>query len=153
MRWQRYITAGTLEINEQIKRKKMDNKEKIKSVAIWCHGLNNMRDFCHGEAVARGFYDEPKETGTQIMLVVSELAEAMEADRNERYADYAMYNGEDCTPEAFKKYVKDSFEDEIADAMIRLFDLCGAMKIDIATHVYEKLKYNMERPYKHGKKY
>lgn len=37
--------------------------------------------------------------------------------------------------------------------MIRLFDLCGYMDIDIEKHIDLKLKYNQGRPNKHGKNY
>jgi NTP pyrophosphatase (non-canonical NTP hydrolase) len=51
----------------------------------------------------------------------------------------------------FKAVVKDTFEDEIADTIIRLFDLCGWLGIDIHKHIMLKLNYNSTRPYKHGK--
>jgi NTP pyrophosphatase (non-canonical NTP hydrolase) len=53
----------------------------------------------------------------------------------------------------FEKAVKSSFEDEIADVAIRLFDLCGGMGIDLEKHIEMKMKYNSLRPYKHGKKF
>lgn len=128
-------------------------ENELKSVAMFCDGLNALRDFCHGEAVARGFYDSPKEKGTSLMLIVSELGEALEADRKGRYADMVSYAEADATPEAFKAYVKDTVEDEMADTLIRILDFCGAEGIDIAGHVYEKLRYNQTRGVRHGKKY
>lgn len=87
------------------------------------------------------------------MLIVSELGEALEADRKGRRADMVSYAEADSTPEAFKAYVKDTFEDEMADTIIRIFDFCGAEKIDLAGHVYEKLRYNQTREKRHGKAY
>ena len=52
----------------------------------------------------------------------------------------------------YKKYT-DSVEFEIADAIIRLFDLCGLYGIDIEKHIETKLAYNRTRGYKHGKAY
>ena len=98
------------------------------------------------------------------MLVVSELGEACEAYRKGKYADLEAFEkakldaahyrpseatGEDAGP--FLIYVKDSFEDEIADSIIRLLDLSGFMGIDIDKHIELKMKYNAGRPYKHGK--
>ena len=67
-----------------------------------------------------------------LMLVVSELSEALEADRRGRYADISRLDfilGENAvsTEEQhfkikFEHHVKDTFEDEIADTFIRLFD-------------------------------
>ena len=119
--------------------------------------LNELSKEINDYAKSKGFWDTPRETGTLLMLIVSELAEAMEADRKVKYA----------LPTEFKKnvdlggnwqvnfetYIKDTFEDEIADAFIRLFDLCGAMNIDIEYHINQKLVYNATREYKHGKKY
>jgi NTP pyrophosphatase (non-canonical NTP hydrolase) len=116
----------------------------------------------HKGNVKRGFYDDPKEIGTVLMLIVTELAEAMESYRaNNRLGagklESIQWNSnlnEDFTEEdinQFKLVVKDTFEDEIADTIIRLFDLCGWLDIDIHKHIMLKLKYNSTRPYKHGK--
>lgn len=116
----------------------------------------------HQGNVKRGFYDDPKEIGTALMLIVTELAEAMESYRaNNRLGagklESIQWNSnlnEDFTEEdinQFKLVVKDTFEDEIADTIIRLFDLCGWLNIDIHKHIILKLKYNSTRPYKHGK--
>jgi NTP pyrophosphatase (non-canonical NTP hydrolase) len=53
----------------------------------------------------------------------------------------------------FEENVKSSFEDEVADVAIRLFDLCGGLKIDLEKHIELKMKYNSLRGYKHGKKF
>ena len=54
---------------------------------------------------------------------------------------------------AFKNNIKDSYEDEIADAVIRLLDHCGYRGIDIDWHINQKLKYNRTREKRHGKVY
>jgi NTP pyrophosphatase (non-canonical NTP hydrolase) len=116
----------------------------------------------HAGNAARGFYDVPRTFPHLAMLVVSELSEAVEADRN----------GKRCAPErlarvqkshdmaaqqlfkvAFEADVKDTMEDEIADTIIRLLDLCGYLGIDIDGHVRAKLAYNATREAKHGKAY
>jgi len=53
----------------------------------------------------------------------------------------------------FTANVKDTFEDELADTIIRVLDICAFRGIDIEKHVLAKLRYNEQRPYKHGKKY
>lgn len=42
---------------------------------------------------------------------------------------------------------------ELADALIRILDLCGAEDIQIGEITEAKLSYNATRPYKHGKQY
>lgn len=93
----------------------------------------------------------------KIVLVMSELSEAVEAMRKGKKADVESYNSDIEKgiefETAFKDHIKDSFEDEIADARIRIDDLMGSRKIDVKFHVLEKLKYNATRGKKHGKKF
>ncbi len=112
-----------------------------------------------------------KNIGELLMLIVSELGEALEAHRCNYYGDWDTYENDyeisldDYTkpvPEKiklklqnkyFEMYVKDNFEDEIADTFIRLFDLCGYLEIDIEKHIRAKMAYNRTRPHKHDKEY
>jgi NTP pyrophosphatase (non-canonical NTP hydrolase) len=117
--------------------------------------LNQLRDEIHENAKNKGFWDQPRETGTLLMLCVSELAEAMEADRKNRYSGKIVEEfeiGEDFCYE-FESCIKDTFEDELADNIIRILDLCGAHGIDIEKNIELKMKYNQTREKMHGKKY
>lgn len=125
-------------------------------------GLNEASQKIHEANKEKGFYDKPREIGTLLMLVVSELSEALEADRKSIHANFSAYQeklesepdrAELKQPYLFQEFIKDSFEDEIADAMIRLFDLCGYLNIDIENHIKLKLQYNKNRTHKHGKNY
>lgn len=42
---------------------------------------------------------------------------------------------------------------ELADAVIRIADLCGHLGIDLDAVIEEKMAYNADRPYKHGKRF
>lgn len=124
---------------------------EIKKLAERIHDIN----------VEKGFWEEYRNTGEMLMLVVSELAEALEADREMNFADLSQmefeWNSKGETDEDFKEvfevYVKNSFEDEIADTIIRLLDISEGMEIDIEKHIDYKLKYNKMREHKHGKNY
>lgn len=112
----------------------------------------------HRNASDKGFWKEEREIGTLLMLIVSELGEALEADRKNKNAATIKFN--DLTQNqgidfdiAFEECIKDSFEDEIADVFIRLADLCEGRDIDIETFIELKMEYNKTRGYKHGKKY
>lgn len=76
---------------------------------------------------------EPLErnVGELLMLCVSELAEAMEGHRKNLMDDKLPH--------------RKMFEVEIADTMIRLFDLAGGLDLDIAGAITEKLEYNANR--------
>jgi NTP pyrophosphatase (non-canonical NTP hydrolase) len=103
----------------------------------------------HAASVAKGFYpkEENRNVGEMLMLIVSELGEALEADRKGRHSPELF------TVTAFESQVKDTFEDEIADAVIRLADLAGYLSIDLEAHIAAKMRYNKTRPYRHGKAY
>jgi NTP pyrophosphatase (non-canonical NTP hydrolase) len=133
--------------------------------AMLCTGLNDAAKSIHADAKRKGFWDSERETGTLLMLCVSELSEALEADRKGRYADLQAYN--ECEKaddilesdkevyelSSFQSLIKDTFEDELADTVIRILDLCGARGIDLERHINLKLKYNRSRERMHGKAY
>ena len=126
-------------------------------------GLNSFAKEIHKNNCEKGFYEDKKEIGTMLMLCVSEMAEALEADRKKRYCDLSdkeikgfldtEYTSKSFFQSVFQKHVKDTFEDEIADTFIRLFDLAGYLNINIEWHIEQKLKYNKTREKKHGKSY
>jgi len=121
--------------------------------------LNELANDIYLANKAKGFWDKEVHVGVKLMLIVTELAEAMEADRgrgNTLNIDQfeLMVNKDPANfKEAFQLYVKDSFGDEIADALIRILDLCGGLGINIGWHVENKLKYNSTREKMHGKVY
>ncbi len=92
--------------------------------------LNELAQLCHSIAKEKGFWDEERNIGEALMLVVTELAEAMEGYRHQDDAN---------------------FKEELADAFIMLLDLCGGLNIDIENEIYQKSMVNKKRPYKHGK--
>ncbi len=114
-------------------------------------GLNQMSRLIHSNNVEKGFWNYPRNKGETLMLIVTELAEAMEAHRNGNLAMPPM-DGE-IEKKAFEDFYKDTFEDEIADALIRILDMCGGFNVDIEFHVREKVKYNKGREILHGKNY
>lgn len=93
--------------------------------------LNRLRDEAYATACNKGFHDEKHSDEHYLMLVITEIAEAVQADRKglranrERY-DYVVDRGM-CSDieECFEKYIKNSIEDELADIVIRLLDFCG----------------------------
>lgn len=96
---------------------------------------------CHGAAAHAGWWINPK-TGEdprnnpmcfsqKLMLIVSEVAEAMEGDRKSLKDDKLPH--------------RDMREVELADAVIRIFDLAGAYGMDLGGAMAEKLAYNSTR--------
>lgn len=130
----------------------------------------------HSIAKEKGWYDEPKTFGELIALIHSELSEALEEYRNGKKPDETYYSGKiklkkDCNSSivlsaattekdthmfsAAKTILctkPEGIPSELADVVIRVFDLCGAYNIDLEAAIEEKLKYNRTRAIRHGGK-
>jgi len=118
--------------------------------------LNELRDKAYKIAKEKGFHDEPCNFPTRLMLTVSELSEALEADRKGKWfnpTDYPIFPAKYPSKIDYEKYIKGTVEEEIADALIRIFDLAGSCEIDLEWFVNAKMEYNKTREYKHGKNY
>lgn len=122
--------------------------------------LNELAKEIHENAVAHGFWDEDRPLPEVLMLIVSELAEALEEARagdkmNGRISCMHYYSGEGYVSSAPTNCCKkpEGIVVEVADALIRILDWCGHEGIDIEGIVREKHEYNKTRPYKHGKKF
>ena len=101
-----------------------------------------LQDICHGAAKTAGWWVDPKtgEPGQnnpmcfaqKLCLIHSEISEAMEGDRKNLQDDKLPH--------------RPMREVELADAVIRIFDLAGAYDMDIGGAIAEKLAYNAQRP-------
>ena len=82
-------------------------------------------------AVSKGWHDNPISRMQYLGLIVTEAAEAVEADRNGRRADMESFNermsnldgSDECFKEMYKRYIKGSIEEEFADVVIRVLDM------------------------------
>ena len=109
--------------------------------------LNELRDKAYQIALDNGWHKENLSDEHFLCLVISELMEAVEADRKEKHAnmnkfnqkmDYFLYElqlyGESydiAYREMFEDHIKDTVEDELADACIRLLDLAGLRNCEL----------------------
>lgn len=106
-----------------------------------------LQDVCHGLAAKAGWWMDmedgvdvrtwPKKhfdnwVAAKLMLTVTEVAEAMEGHRKGLKDDKLPH--------------RDMREVELADAVIRIFDLAGGLNYDLAGAIIEKLVFNMHRP-------
>jgi NTP pyrophosphatase (non-canonical NTP hydrolase) len=123
--------------------------------------MNELRDLIYLNAKNKGFWDNERNIAEALMLVVTELAEAVEVHRREGYVhtlsteikeQFDEMNDQEFV-EYFVLVAKDQFADEMADSIIRILDLCGGLNIDIDWHIRAKIRYNHTRARLHGKKY
>ncbi|MFW5847488.1 MAG: hypothetical protein ACOCVF_01025 [bacterium] len=128
--------------------------------------LNNLTKKLHQFQVEAGF--DNSDITLRLMLTASEIFEAFEAYRKDKFVndkvkdfEWSIQNNPfpndtekhlDYWKEQFEKYIKDTMEDEIADAIIRLLGFCGENNVNIEWHILNKMKYNNLRGYKYGGK-
>lgn len=91
--------------------------------------LNALKERAYKTAVEHGFHEDVKPDAFYLGLVMSEAGEAINADRKRLHADAKGFEEDEANglqfAENFKKHMKDSVEDEIADIVIRLLDFAG----------------------------
>ena len=105
------------------------------------NGIDDLVERCHGAAKASGWWTdlntgEPlpltqERVGDKLMLIVTEIAEAKEGHRK-NLMDTHLPN-------------RPMIEVELADAIIRIADLAGAMNLNLAGAIVDKLTYNATR--------
>ena len=106
--------------------------------------LNELRDEAYSIAKANGWHEEEHSDSHWLMLIITEIAEAVQADRKDKHADIAKFKewqgnslplSEETRTRRFKEdfeaYIKNSVEDELSDVVIRCLDLAGLRKFDL----------------------
>jgi len=128
---------------------------------------------------AKGFWENPRPLTETTMLIVTELAEAVEEERAGRPGVYyrASRPDEHLLPEYEPKFVRidratslvrpdwamdsdnvpplkpEGVDVELIDSLIRLLDLLGSRGTDVEGLLRQKLAFNASRPRRHGKAY
>jgi NTP pyrophosphatase (non-canonical NTP hydrolase) len=107
--------------------------------------INNLVKEIHSKNLEAGWWNDP-ETGeslldnkftpyviaTKLLLTVTEIAEATEGYRKNLMDDKLTH--------------RSMFEVELADTIIRLFDIAGVMGFDLGGAIEEKRLFNSSRP-------
>ncbi len=114
--------------------------------------LNQLAEQIRFHNNLQGFTVDAANIDQKLLLAVSEICEAQEELRDGRTLTEIYYSVHvDPTNNGLKK--PEGFPVEIADAIIRLLDICHAVGIDIEAVITEKLEYNKSRPPKHGRQF
>lgn len=104
----------------------------------------------YNNAVKYGWYEVKKPTAHWIMMISTEVTEAVQADRKGRWMDDLDKSGLDCViandhhggllEKFYGEHIEGTVESELADICIRTFSLMGFMKAKIR----EKYEYSEE---------
>lgn len=116
---------------------------------------------------AKGWYETERSVPEGLMLLVTEVSEAMEAWRTDGLIDItnvyhnAVQHGGSCGKCHRTVWLGDNecpaakpegYGSELADVLIRLLDQAHRDGIDLEAEYERKVKYNATRAYKHGNK-
>jgi NTP pyrophosphatase (non-canonical NTP hydrolase) len=128
----------------QVTELKPDEYEAIETNSLahirLVHAGQTLQHACHGLAYECGWWNDLKtgedmrgkrNVGELLCLIHSEISEAMEAHRKSLMDDKLPH--------------RSGLEVELADAVIRIFDLAGGYRLDLGAAIAEKLEYNASR--------
>lgn len=93
--------------------------------------LASLAEDAFKNADKHGFYPDNTEIETALMLIITEMAEAVQADRKNRHGSIEDYESEiqmgRDIPTAYKNSLEGTVESEFADIAIRILSLLGWM--------------------------
>lgn len=136
---------------------KMSDAERKELDGGWdycCGSLNYMAREISEVVRSKGFETTWWDVPEKLMLVVTELAEAMEEYRHlgrDEMSELGLNQSvRKMSPEGVSRVAR--FSEEIADAVIRLLNIAASLGIDIELEIATKMAKNVNRPYRHGGK-
>lgn len=105
-------------------------------------GLIEFQLSSHSMSVEKGMWpdDKTKPIGDSLMGVIAQLSKAYEKVRDEKLMSSTIKDAQG--------YFFKALEEELADAIILIFDLAGGKKLDLPSAVVAKLLHNQNKEFK-----
>lgn len=131
-----YQAAALEKLATVVEPARLDVVRRLLVLQDTCYGLANNAGWWTDLETGEDVRNWPKKhldnwVSAKLMLIVTEVAEAMEGHRKALMDTHLKHRG--------------MLEVELADAVIRIMDLAGGLNMDVAGAIVEKLAYNLSR--------
>lgn len=142
-----------------------DDQDHLEELELVRGVIEDLGAEAYGNSEAHGWYAEERSVGDLLALMHSELSEALEQFRDGRplgvihwtqgdqeldWRSYAAWR--DLYRLVALGWKPDGFVVELADVLIRIFDMAGARGLPLGEALLAKMAYNRTRPMRHGGK-
>lgn len=97
--------------------------------------LNELKTRAYKIACEHGWHEAEQSDETLLMLIITEIAEAVNADRRNLHADvkaFKKYEDSVDFMQNFERQIKNTVEDELSDVVIRCLSMAGSRNLDLS---------------------
>lgn len=114
--------------------------------------VSELQKYIYEWAVRKGWWPKGETVNIEqkLLLMVSEIVEALEELRNHHKVDEIYFTQVEIEGVTYQK--PEGIPIELADVVIRVLDFCGHFGIDLEGATRTKMRFNEKRSFRHGGK-